>query len=169
MRTILDVLRLRMGAAKLSERKTARSLGVPRTTVQDYFARFRASGLTWPVDETMDEATLERALFARDVAPPSASRPLPDWGAVAKEKKRKGVTLQLLWEEYRAREADGYSYSQFAEHHRRWRSTLDPVMRQEYRAGERIFVDPRWTPQKRPFVDTSKPAISRGRPRLDES
>ena len=141
MRTILEVLRLRLGAAQLSERKTARSLGVPRTTVQEYVARFRASGLTWPVDGAMDEATLERALFAHDVAPPMAHRPLPDWAKVAQEKKRKGVTLQLLWEEYRAAEPGGYSYSQFAEHYRRWRTTIDPVMRQEYRAGERIFVD----------------------------
>ncbi|MGH7634271.1 MAG: helix-turn-helix domain-containing protein [Gemmatimonadaceae bacterium] len=140
MRKILDVLRLRLDA-KLSDRQTARSLGVPRTTVRDYVGRFRASGLRWPVTEAMDEATLARALFARDVAPPITSRPLPDWPAVAEEKKRKGVTLHLLWAEYREREPAGYGYSQFAERYRRWRATIDPVMRQEYRAGERIFVD----------------------------
>ena len=140
MRTILDVLRLRLDAG-LSERKTARSLGVPRTTVQDYCVRFRASGLAWPLVPEVDAAALERALFPRDADPPAARRPLPDWAAVAREKKRKGVTLYLLWQEYRSVERDGYGYTQFAEHYRRWRATIDPVLRQEYRAGERAFVD----------------------------
>ena len=140
MRTILDVLRLRLDAG-LSERHTARSLGVPRTTVQDYLARFRGSGLAWPLAPHLDDAALECALFARDPALPLASRPLPDWTAITREKKRKGVTLYLLWQEYRSVEPDGYGYSQFAEYYRRWRATLDPVLRQEYRAGERAFVD----------------------------
>lgn len=54
MRTIRDVLRLRLDAG-LSEHHTARSLGVPRTTVQDYGARFRASGVSWPLAATMDD------------------------------------------------------------------------------------------------------------------
>ena len=65
----------------------------------------------------------------------------PDWATIAREKKHKGVTLHLLWQEYRSVDGDGYSYSQFAELYRRWRRTLDPVLRQEYRARERAFVD----------------------------
>ncbi|MCO4099178.1 MAG: transposase [Gemmatimonas sp.] len=140
MRTIRDVLRLRLDAG-LSERHTARSLGVPRTTVQDYCARFRASGLTWPLAATLDDGALEQALFARDRVPVATSRPLPEWARIAQEKRRKGVTLMLLWQEYRQAEPTGYSYSQFAEHYRQWRTTIDPVMRQEHRAGERTFVD----------------------------
>ena len=108
MRTILDVLRLRLDAG-LSDRHTARSLGVPRTTVQDYLARFRASGLAWPLAPHVDETALEAALFARDPTPPVASRPLPEWPVIAREKKRKGVTLHLLWQEYRQGEPEGYS------------------------------------------------------------
>ena len=140
MRTILDVLRLRLEVG-LSERHTARSLGVPRTTVQDYLARFRRSGLAWPLPPDVDEAALERALFVLDVPVPEARRPVPDWATIAQEKKRKGVTLHLLWQEYRSVEPAGYGYSQFAEHYRRWRVSLDPVLRQEYRAGDRAFVD----------------------------
>jgi len=140
MRTILDVLRLRLDA-RLSERNTARSVGVPRTTVQDYLARFRGSGLAWPLPREVDEAALDRALFLVDVPVPEARRALPDWAPIARQKKRKGVTLHLLWQEYRSVEPAGYGYSQFAEHYRRWRVSLDPVLRQEYRAGERTFVD----------------------------
>ena len=71
MRMIRDVLRLRLEAG-LSERQAARSLGVPRTTVQDYLARFRASGLAWPLAPHVDETALAAALFARDPTPPVA-------------------------------------------------------------------------------------------------
>ena len=140
MRTIREVLRLRLDAG-LSERQTGRSLGVPRTTVQDYCARFRASGLSWSLAATLDDGALEQALFVRDLGPVETRRPLPEWAGIAQEMKRKGVTLMLLWQEYRAAEPTGYGYSQFAEHYRRWRMTIDPVMRQEHRAGERTFVD----------------------------
>ena len=62
MRTIRELLRLRLDAG-LSERHTARSLGVPRTTVQDYCARVRASGLAWPLAATMDDVALERSVI----------------------------------------------------------------------------------------------------------
>lgn len=77
MRTILDLLRLRLDAG-LSERNTTRSLGVPRTTVQDYLASFHGSGLAWPLTSGVDEAALEHALFTHDRSLSAASRPLPD-------------------------------------------------------------------------------------------
>lgn len=70
MRMILDVLRLRLDA-DLSERQTARSLGVPRTTVHDYLVRFRRSGLSWPLPPALDVVALERALFPHDAGPPA--------------------------------------------------------------------------------------------------
>jgi len=140
MRAIRDVLRLRLEAG-LSERQAARSAGVPRSTVQDYVARFRASGLPWPLAATLEDVALEQALFACERAPVATGCPLPNRAGIAQEKKRKGVTLLLLWQEYRVAEPTGYSYSQCAEHYRRWRTTIDPVMRQEYHAGERTFVD----------------------------
>ena len=78
MRMIREVLRLRLEAG-LSERHAARSLGVPRTTVQDYCARFGASGLTWPLVAALTDEALEQALFTRAIAPAPAGRPLPDW------------------------------------------------------------------------------------------
>ena len=51
------------------------------------------------------------------------------------------MTLELLWDEYKAAHPDGYQYSTFCQHYRRWRSRLDVVMRQDHRAGEKLFVD----------------------------
>lgn len=140
MRRVADVLRLKFDAG-LSDRAIGQSLGVPRTTVRDYVRRFQASGLAWPLAPALDEDALQQALFRRRELPPSAARPLPDWALLHTELKRKGVTLQLLWQEYREREPTGYGYSQFAVHYKAWLDRVDPVLRQPYKAGERALVD----------------------------
>jgi transposase len=140
MRTILEILRLRLDTG-LSERKTARSVDVPCMTVQGYHARFHVSGLAWALAPNVDEAALEHVLFTYEVPLPVAGRLLPDWATIAREKKRKGVTLHLLCQEYRSIERDGCGHSQFVVLSRRWRATLDPVLRQKYCAGARAFVD----------------------------
>jgi transposase len=65
----------------------------------------------------------------------------PDWTHVHRELRRPGVTLMLLWEEYRTSEPGGYSYSRWCELHRAWEGRLSPTMRQSHPAGERMFVD----------------------------
>ena len=68
-------------------------------------------------------------------------RPLPDWPLLHRELKRPGVTLSLLWEEYRAVHRDGYGYSRFCDLYRDWRGQLAPTMRQTHVAGDKLFVD----------------------------
>jgi transposase len=140
MRKIREVLRLVIGEG-LSRRQAAAATGSPYSTIADHLARAERAGLGWPLPEGMDDGELEARLFARAEAPPSSSRPLPDWAEVHRELRRKGVTLQLLWMEYRERHPDGYGYTQFCRHYRTWQGRLDLVMRQEHRAGEKLFVD----------------------------
>jgi transposase len=149
MRTILELLRLEREQA-LSVRQIAGSLGLPRSTVADYLRRFRETGLPWPLPADLDEVALEARLFTRPRAP-EHPRPLPDWATVHTEHKRPGVTRQLLWLEYKAAHPDGYQYTQFCAHYNRWLATLDPVLRQAYRAGERVFLD--YAGQTMPVVD----------------
>lgn len=139
MRKIKDVLRLH--AAGRSARQIGPSVGVGRSTVADYLRRAEVAGLSWPLPEGLDEAALERLLFPPP--PPLRDRQFaePDWAAVHRELKRPGVTLALLWDEHRGRHPDGYGYSAFCEHYRRWAGRLSPVMRQRHAAGERMFVD----------------------------
>jgi transposase len=68
-------------------------------------------------------------------------RPLLDWATVHKEMRRKGVTLMLLWLEYKEANPDGYAYTQFTRLYKAWKRSLDVVMRQDHKAGERLFVD----------------------------
>ena len=57
------------------------------------------------------------------------------------ELRRKGVTLELLWQEYRAVHPDGYGYSRFCDLYREFSGSLDIVMRQTHKPGDKLFVD----------------------------
>src|SRR5882724_4776747 len=90
--------------------------------------------------------SLEATLFPRSkpmaAAEQKPARAALDFAAIHEQLHgHKYVTLQLLWEEYREAHPDGYRYSRFCELYQRWRSKLDVVLRQEYKAGEKMFVD----------------------------
>jgi len=139
MRKVSEVLRLSL-EQKLSVRQIARSCCVARSTVSEYLGRARAAGLGWPLPEGMDEAQLDAKLFpVRDGE--SAPRPLPDMVYIRNELRGQHVTLQLLWEEYRAHMPDGYRYSQYCQLYRDWLGKQAISLRQEHRAGEKLFVD----------------------------
>lgn len=139
MRKIRDVLQL--NALGRTYREIAQSLGLGRTTVGDYVSRAAAAGLGWPLPDGLDDQALEEKLFVRK-EDRRAERPQPDWSVVHLElKSNKHVTLALLWQEYKAAQPDGYQYTQFCEHYRRWAGKLQVWMRQEHKAGEKLFVD----------------------------
>jgi transposase len=147
MRKIKELLRLDVEG--LSEREISQSLKVSRSTVQRYRRRAEEAGLTWPLAAELTDSDIAARLFPPP--PPDQPRPLPTWKDIDGELRRKGVTLQLLWEEYRAAHPDAYSYSRFCELFGEWKGTLDVVLRQEYKAGERSFVD--YAGQTMPVVD----------------
>ena len=139
MRKVREVLRLHY-ATGMSLRAIARSLKVSSATVGKCIRRAEAQGLGWPLPDSLDDAGLERRLFPAP-APRGKPRPVPRWSEVHRELRAKGVTLALLWEEYKAVHPEGLQYSWFCEQYRAWASKLDVVMRQEHRAGEKLFVD----------------------------
>jgi len=140
MRKIREVLRLRFEAGR-SARQIGASVQVARSTIGEYERRFAASGLPWPLPESLSDAELERRLFPPAPALPAHSRPIPDWASLHQELRRPGVSLMLLWEEYRAAYPQGYGYSWFCDTYASWSAKLDVVMRQSHRAGEKLFVD----------------------------
>ena len=140
MRKIKDVLRLCWGQG-LSKRKAAGSCGVSCPTVDEYLRRAEASGLSWPLPAALDDGALERLLFPPAPAVPVAARGVPDWSHIHRELKRPGVTLQLLWHEYRQRHRKGISTPGSASIIGHRCGKLDLIMRQSHRAGEKLFVD----------------------------
>src|ERR1700674_3077 len=141
MRRIREILRLKHECGA-TDRAIARSLGVARSTVGLTLERVAAAGLRWPLPATLTDRVLEAMLYAGHGSQQGARRKTePDWAYVHHELRRPGVTLMLLWEEYRQREPGGYAYSRWCELYRAWEGRLSPTMRQAHPAGERMFVD----------------------------
>ena len=140
MRNIKDVLRLKLDA-RLSHEQIAAALSISKGVVTKYVGLAAAAGLDWSTVQACDEAGLERLLLVGPERP--RVHVLPDFGRLHQELRRKGMTLLLLWEEYRAEYADHqtYSYSQFCDNYRRFAKQLKRSMRQLHRAGEKLFID----------------------------
>lgn len=138
MRMIREILRLHHSCG-YSKKRVSKALGCARSTVGDYLQRAQTAGLTWPLPvELDDDDLLEKHLYGPR---PEQQRPQPDCNYIYHELKRKGVTLNLLWQEYKAEHPDGYQLTQFCDVYRQWRKTIDLVMRQEHKAGDKAFSD----------------------------
>ena len=152
MRRIREVLRLKL-LCKLSHREIARALGVSVGAVSHYGQLAEQAGLAWPEVEAIDESQLEARLMPR--AAPVGRRVLPEFALIHQELKRKGVTLQLLWEEYVAAYPGEttFRYTQFCQRYADWAITLQRSMRQVHHAGEKCFVD--FAGQTVPILDVA--------------
>ena len=140
IRMIKDILRLKYSAA-LSHEAIARSLGISKGVVAKYLGLAGAAGLDWAAVAELDEAGLERRLLGRSTAETQVVE--ADFARVHIELRRKGVTLMLLWQEYRAAHEGRrtWAYTQFCEHYKAFAKTLKRSMRQHRRAGEKLFID----------------------------
>lgn len=148
MRKIREILRLRSQGR--SHREIARSCLMGYGTVGELLRRASKAGLSWENAQGEDEVELERLLYPP--APPrTQERPEPDFSQVYLESKRPGVTLQLLWEEYRERYPKGYGYSWFCEAFQAFTGKVQVTLRQHYKAGEQMQVD--WAGQRFPIRD----------------
>jgi len=154
MRKLREVLRLRF-ELKLGYQQIGRSCAIAVSTVHKYLKRAEAAGVSWPLPEDWDEARVEAAVFPPAPPPavePKPARTPPDFASMHEQlRQHRHLTLQLLWEEYRQANPDGYRYSRFCELYQRWRSKLDVVLRQEHKAGEKMFVD--WAGATIPVYD----------------
>jgi len=114
----------------------AHLVGIGRTAVGEYLRRAAVVGITWPIPDGLDDTGLERKLFAPAGQVPPEGKPLPDWSHVHGELRRRGVTLLLLWQEYRAGAPDGYGYNRFCDLYGEWRRGVTATMRQSHAARE---------------------------------
>jgi transposase len=125
---------------KLSYREIGLSVGAAPSGVWQAIKRAEAAGLDWAAVEKLDDGELNARLYAKE---PSAGRQreMPDCAWIDTERRRVGVTLELLHLEYLEKQPDGYRYTQFCEIYRQWLSRQRLSMRQVYRGGEKLFVD----------------------------
>lgn len=139
MRKIREVLRLHFDCG-FKQREISRAVGASPTTVGQYVRRMQRAGLSWPLSSTLSDDEIEALLYP---PPPQVEgqRPEPHWPTVRRELSRKGVTLDLLWNEYKPEHPDGYAYTWFCTHYSRWSDSLPLTLRQTHAPGEKLFVD----------------------------
>lgn len=159
MRNIKEVLRLKFDC-DLSHERIARALGLSKGVVSKYVARARLAGLDGTSVAALDEAELVRRLCP-ELPARRGERAAIDLPWVHRELRRKGVTLQLLWQEYGQTQATAppYQYTQFCAHYHGYAGSLRRSMRQVHRAGEKLFID-----YAGPTVDIVNPDTGEIRP-----
>lgn len=141
MRKIKDILNLRF-VTNISYRQISRAVNVPSSTVADYCKRFEIT--KYSIDEFLkiDEDIIYQLLFPeKKLVNKYKTRPLPDVEYIHKEIAKRGVTFELLWQEYKEQHPDGYGCSQFKEYYYKYKKKLNPTMRQTYIPGEQMFID----------------------------
>ena len=141
-----EILRLRYQAG-LSLREIGQSLNCGKTTVSEVLKRAGNAGITWPIELT--DKQLMSLLY-----PPVKKEglpPEPDMEYVFYEMKKKGVTLMLLWEEYKEKHPDGIMYTQFCERYRNFKKSNDITLHIEHKGGETMQVD--WAGQTVPYTN----------------
>ena len=141
MKKIKDILRLRF-ITNISYRQISRAVNTPSSTAADYCKRFEITN--YSIDEflSLEEDEIYQLLFPEKSLPKTyKTRPKPNVEYIHKEIAKKGVTFELLWQEYKEQHPDGYGCSQFKEYYYKYKKRLNPSMRQTYIAGEKMFVD----------------------------
>jgi len=148
---IREILRLNQ-ELKFSIRQIAEATQVSKTSVGEFLAEYRRSGLSYKDAQKMNDTELAEVFEKRNKTSnpmyEALSKELPYY---EKELARVGVTLYLLWEEYKERNPDGFSYSRFCHHYRMWESKLKVGMHIEHKAGDLIYAD--FTGKKMHYTD----------------
>lgn len=142
MRKLKEVLRLKW-ACGLSHRQISRAIGISVGAISAYAARASTAGLDWAAVEPLADDELEIRLDLPEETAAPTRRVEPDYAAMHRDLLRKGVTLQLLWEEYVEAHPGQrtYRYTQFCQRYKDWAAALKRSMRQQHRAGEKLFAD----------------------------
>lgn len=157
VRKIRELLRLHYDL-QLNQVQIARSCNIGQSTVFRYLKRFEESGLSWPLPADCHDRVLKELLFAKPVAGQIGDRAPIDFAELDRQlQTHRHLSLQLLWEEYRAANPNGYRYSYFCELYRKWKASKNVVLRQEHRAGEKLFVD--WAGATVPLYDATSGGV----------
>ena len=138
MRNVREVLRQGL-ACGVGSRDIGRSLRISHFSAQKYIRIAQEAGLDWEKIAAMSDASL--AMLVRCTTLRATVKPMPDYAHVHQEMKKKGVTLELLWQEYKAAHPDGYQETQFRQYYHLFANKLRPSLRQTHKAGGTIFVD----------------------------
>ncbi len=156
MKKIKELLRLKW-ECHLSNRVIGRAVNISPSTVSYYTRAFKASGLEWPLNQNWNDKELIAQLepYCRQLKLQTETKIKVNYLEIYNELKRTGVTLQLLWEEYKTKfDNKAYSYPEYCRRYRNWVKQLKPTLRQTYKAGEKCFID--YAGPKIPILDNGE-------------
>lgn len=141
MKKLREIIRLSEESG-LSNRKISQALRISRPVVSQYITDIKSTNLRYAeIKEIPDDSLLEIISSNKKEKKEKYKKLVSRFDSYPGELKRTGVTLQLLWEEYKALEEDGYSYSQFCYHYQVWKASSEISMHMEHKAGEKMYVD----------------------------
>lgn len=132
-----------------SIRQTARLTGLSRNTIREYLRRISASGLTFTEMLALDDDSLSAVVYTDAIEKRTAGRSVDERYSNLETRldhycadlRKRGVTKQLLWEEYRQQHPNGYGYTQFCEYINHRIKIDEAVMHFVHRPGETLQVD----------------------------
>lgn len=129
-------------AGNLSDRQIARTLSIGRPAVAKYWTAYLASGLSADEIAKMSDSHIETRIGSNPKRLTSRYKTLvelfPDFVI---ELGKTGVTLAILWEEYKNKYRDGFGYSQFCLHYSLWRKSCEICMHIDHKPADKMFVD----------------------------
>lgn len=138
---IRQILRLHFqGRSKV---QIAAQTGIARNTLKKYLKELTASGLSFEELNTLSDKDLEDLFLKPEDKEVNerVQKLFSLFPAIEKELKRKGVTRELLWQEYRRSHPDGLGLSQFKHYYALWKAQVNPTMHMEHKAGDKLYVD----------------------------
>jgi transposase len=140
MKKVREVLRLHHEG--MSYRAISQSTHIGLGSVSHYIQRAKNAGLSWPLPKSLNDEGLRRLLFPKEIGSNELEgNESLNFKKIHEELKRKGVTLLLLWYEYKVVYPQGYSYSRYCHLYQQYANRLKPSMRITHYAGEKMFVD----------------------------
>jgi len=141
MLNIRHILRLHTQNQTMSE--IIVQTGIHRIPLKKIINDFKESKLSFSEINELSDADLQD-LFKKPVEKEHSEKLQTLYNLfpyIDKELKRKGVTKQLLWEEYKNKNPNGISKRAFYKHFSKWKSRKIPVMRQDHKAGDKLYID----------------------------
>lgn len=140
MQKVREVLRL--SELGFNQRAIARATEVARSSLQEYLRLASIAGINYEQASLKTDTELREALKKKRPGRSRAAISSPDFEQVHKSMmSTKGVTLELLWKEWKATQSEDYSYSTFCRRYREHIKHTKVVMRQSYTPGELLISD----------------------------
>jgi transposase len=137
-------LLLRLYTQGYGKKTISAQTGIARNTIKKYLLHFLKLGLTLAEVDALNDHALEQLFNEKKKVPEQNERHiiftglLPD---IEKQLKKKGMTRQLLWEQYKEKYPNGYCLSHFQHLVQAHLGRSQPTMHIEHKAGDKLFID----------------------------